>query len=75
MLIDKVQAASKLPLLVASDFERGANFRAAQHRLLSWNMAIERHGSEHWAYLQGNATGTESRALGVNWIFAPVLDM
>jgi hypothetical protein len=27
VLIDKVQAGSKLPLLVASDFERGANFR------------------------------------------------
>jgi beta-glucosidase-like glycosyl hydrolase/CubicO group peptidase (beta-lactamase class C family) len=75
VLIDKVQATSKLPLLVASDFERGANFRLRNTVSFPWNMAIGATGSEHWAYLQGKATGMESRALGVNWIFAPVLDI
>ena len=75
LLIDKVQAASKLPLLIASDFERGANFRLRNTVSFPWNMAIGASGSEHWAYLQGKATGMESRALGVNWIFAPVLDV
>ena len=74
-LIDKVQAASKLPLLIGSDFERGANFRLRNTVSFPWNMAIGAAGSEHWAYLQGKATGMESRALGVNWIFAPVLDV
>jgi beta-N-acetylhexosaminidase len=74
-LIDKVQAASKIPLLIASDFERGANFRLRNTVSFPWNMAIGASGSEHWAYLQGKATGMESRALGVNWIFAPVLDV
>jgi beta-N-acetylhexosaminidase len=75
VLIDKVQAASKLPLLVASDFERGTNFRLRNTVSFPWNMAIGASGSEHWAYVQGKATGRESRALGVNWIFAPVLDI
>jgi beta-N-acetylhexosaminidase len=75
VLIDKVQAASKLPLLIASDFERGASFRLRNTVSFPWNMAIGATGSEHWAYLQGKATGMESRALGVNWIFAPVLDI
>ena len=75
VLIDKVQAASKLPLLVASDFERGTNFRLRNTVSFPWNMAIGASGSEHWAYVQGKATGMESRALGVNWIFAPVLDI
>jgi len=75
VLIDKVQTASKLPLLVASDFERGANFRLRNTVSFPWNMAIGATGSEHWAYLQGKATALESRALGVNWIFAPVLDV
>jgi beta-N-acetylhexosaminidase len=74
-LIDKVQTASKLPLLIASDFERGANFRLRNTVSFPWNMAIGASGSEHWAYLQGKATGMESRALGVSWIFAPVLDV
>ncbi|MGH8678106.1 MAG: glycoside hydrolase family 3 N-terminal domain-containing protein, partial [Burkholderiales bacterium] len=60
---------------VASDFERGANFRLRNTVSFPWNMAIGATGSEHWAYLQGTATGVESRALGVNWIFAPVLDI
>lgn len=75
VLIDKVQAASKLPLLVASDFERGANFRLRNTVSFPWNMAVGATGSEHWAYLQGKATALEARALGVNWIFAPVLDV
>src|SRR5262245_10896713 len=74
-LIDKVQALSKLPLLIASDFERGANFRIRNTVSFPWNMAIGATGSEHWAYLQGKTTALESRALGVNWIFAPVLDV
>jgi beta-N-acetylhexosaminidase len=74
-LIDKVQALSKLPLLIASDFERGTNFRLRNTVSFPWNMAIGATGSEHWAYLQGKATALESRALGVNWIFAPVLDV
>ena len=75
LLIDKVQTISKLPLLVASDFERGANFRLRNTVSFPWNMAIGATGSEHWAYLQGKATAIESRAIGVNWIFAPVLDV
>jgi beta-N-acetylhexosaminidase len=75
VLIDKIQAASKLPLLIASDFERGANFRIRNTVSFPWNMAIGATGSEHWAYLQGKITGQEARAIGVNWIFAPVLDV
>lgn len=75
LLIDKVQAASKLPLLIASDFERGANFRLRNTVSFPWNMAIGATGAEHWAYLQGKATALESRAIGVNWILAPVLDV
>jgi beta-N-acetylhexosaminidase len=75
VLIDKVQAASKLPLLIASDFERGANFRIRNTVSFPWNMAIGATDSEDWAYLQGKITGQEARAIGVNWVFAPVLDV
>jgi beta-N-acetylhexosaminidase len=75
MLIDKVQALSKLPLLIASDFERGTNFRIRNTVSFPWNMAIGATGSDEWAYLQGKITGQEARAIGVNWIFAPVVDI
>src|SRR5439155_7431530 len=75
ILIDKMQSLSKLPLLIASDFERGANFRIRNTVSFPWNMAIGATGSEHWAEVQGRITAQEARAMGVDWIFAPVLDV
>lgn len=74
-LIDRAQTLSKLPLLIASDFERGASFRIRNTVSFPWNMAIGATGSESWAYLQGKVTAQEARALGVHWVFAPVLDV
>lgn len=74
-LIDRVQTMSKLPLLIASDFERGAGFRIRNTVSFPWNMAIGAAGSAQWAYLQGKVTAQESRALGVHWVLAPVLDV
>jgi beta-glucosidase-like glycosyl hydrolase/CubicO group peptidase (beta-lactamase class C family) len=38
-------------------------------------MALGAAGSEQFAYQQGLITARESRALGVHWIFAPVMDV
>ncbi len=38
-------------------------------------MALGATGSEQFAYQQGVVTARESRALGVHWIFAPVMDV
>ncbi|MEW5975575.1 MAG: glycoside hydrolase family 3 N-terminal domain-containing protein [Acidobacteriota bacterium] len=75
LLIEKLQKMSKMPLFIASDFERGASFRIRNTVSLPWNMAIGATGDEHFAYLQGQITAREARALGVNWVFAPVLDV
>jgi hypothetical protein len=74
-LIDRMQARAKLPLLIASDFERGANFRVRGTTSFPWNMAIGVTGSEDWAFRQGQITAQEAKSIGVNWIFAPVLDV
>jgi beta-glucosidase-like glycosyl hydrolase len=60
---------------VAADFERGLSFRIADTTSFPWTMAIGAAGSEQYAYQQGLVTGQESRALGVHWIFAPVVDV
>ena len=75
IVIEKLQASSKIPLLIGSDFERGANFRIHDTTSLPWNMAIGATQSEKWAYEQGKITAQQARALGVNWIFAPVVDV
>jgi beta-N-acetylhexosaminidase len=75
LLLNELQTASKLPLLVSADFERGASFRIADTTSFPWTMALGATGSEEFAYQQGLITGRESRALGVHWIFAPVMDV
>ncbi len=74
-LIDRMQSCAKIPLLIASDFERGASFRIRNTTSFPWNMAIGATGSESWAFVEGKITGQEARALGVRWILAPVLDV
>ena len=75
ILIKNLQTNSKIPLLIGSDFERGANFRIHGTTTLPWNMAIGATQSEQWAYKQGKITAQQAQALGVNWIFAPVVDV
>ncbi|HTY60936.1 MAG TPA: glycoside hydrolase family 3 N-terminal domain-containing protein [Acidobacteriota bacterium] len=75
VLLNDFQSISSLPLLVAGDFERGAAFRIADTTSFPWTMALGAADSEQLAYRQGFVTARESRALGVHWIFAPVMDV
>ena len=74
-LLNELQLASKLPLLVASDFERGASFRITDATSFPYAMGMGAAGSEDFAYQEGTITAREARALGVHWIYAPVLDV
>ncbi len=75
VLLNELQTLSKLPLLVAADFESGVSFRISDTTSFPWAMALGATGSEEFAYRQGLITAQESRALGVHWIFAPVMDV
>ncbi len=75
LLLNELQTLSRLPLLVSADFERGAAFRIADTTSFPWAMALGAAGSEALAYEQGRITAQEARALGVHWIFAPVVDV
>ncbi|MCY3756572.1 MAG: serine hydrolase [Acidobacteria bacterium] len=70
-----MQSQAPIPLLIGSDFERGAAFRIRNTLSLPWNMAVGATRSEQWAGRQGRITAREAQALGVNWIFAPVVDV
>jgi beta-N-acetylhexosaminidase len=75
ILLNELQSSSRLPLLVSADFERGISFRIADATSFPWTMAFGAAGSEEYSYNQGLITGQEARALGVHWIFAPVMDV
>ena len=73
--INKTQADSRLPLLVASDFERGASMRVAQTAAFPYLMAFGATRDIEAIRQLGAATAQEARALGVTWVFAPDADV
>jgi beta-N-acetylhexosaminidase len=75
VLLNDLQTAARFPLLVAADFERGAAFRISDTTSFPWTMAIGATGSERFAYQEGFITAQESRAMGIHWIYAPVMDV
>ena len=75
VLLNELQGISKLPLIVSADFERGVSFRIEDTTSFPWTMAIGATGSEEFAYQEGAITAREARALGVHWIYAPVVDV
>lgn len=74
-LARRLKAASETPLLISADFENGAGQRAKGATDLPTNMALGASGSEAFARRKGEITALEARALGVDWVFAPVLDL
>lgn len=74
-LVPRLQAASKVPLLLAGDFEGGVWFRLKGGTELGNNMLFGATRSEWLVEQAGRVTGEEARALGFHWVFAPVLDV
>ncbi|HEX4165590.1 MAG TPA: glycoside hydrolase family 3 N-terminal domain-containing protein [Bryobacteraceae bacterium] len=73
--INHMQHAAKTPLLVGSDFERGASMRVAQTARFPYLMAFGAAHDLNAIQQLGAATAREARALGVNWAFAPDADV
>jgi beta-glucosidase-like glycosyl hydrolase/CubicO group peptidase (beta-lactamase class C family) len=74
-LIPKVQAAAKVPLLLAGDFEGGVWWRLSGATELGNQMLVGATGSAALAEAMGRVTGEEAKALGFHFVFAPVLDV
>lgn len=73
--INRMQKLAKTPLLVASDFERGASMRVAGTANFPYQMAFGAAHDLQATKLLGAATAREARALGVQWVFAPDADV
>lgn len=70
-----LKAAAETPLLIASDYENGAGQWVKGATELPSNMAIGASGSEALAGRKGGIAALEAKALGVDWVFAPVVDL
>lgn len=86
--LNRLQSRALIPLLVTSDFENGGpgmrlNHSYAIPSLLAQGggtsfpptMAFGAAEDEALAFQYGRVTAEEARAVGVHWLFAPVLDV
>lgn len=71
----ELQERSRHRLLIASDLERGAGQQFQGATPLPPVAALASLGDETVARQAGNLTAREARALGVNWVYAPVADL
>ncbi|HEX2166797.1 MAG TPA: glycoside hydrolase family 3 N-terminal domain-containing protein, partial [Longimicrobiales bacterium] len=85
--LNQLQERSRLPLVFGADLEWGAGMRlwrptylpygmqSAGGTAFPFNMGIGATGDPHMAELAGRITAREARAVGIHWVFAPVVDI
>ncbi len=73
----QLQDWAATPLLMAADIEEGVGQRFAGATWFPPPMALSAMGEEGKAYAakMGEITAQEALALGINWLFAPVVDV
>ncbi|HYX54222.1 MAG TPA: glycoside hydrolase family 3 N-terminal domain-containing protein [Candidatus Limnocylindrales bacterium] len=72
---NQLQRDSKLPLLIAADFERGLGMRMSSVPIFPDAMAFGATGDPKNAERFGAIVAEESRAVGVQWDFWPTADV
>ncbi|HEX8184236.1 MAG TPA: glycoside hydrolase family 3 N-terminal domain-containing protein [Blastocatellia bacterium] len=75
LLINHMQEAAKIPLLITADFEGGVGLRYSGATRLPRAMAMGATANPETAYQAGRITAEEARAMGVNVNFYPVVDV
>jgi beta-N-acetylhexosaminidase len=75
LLTNRLQAVSRVPLLVASDLEAGMGMRFADTWYWPPAMAIGATGDPSLAEREGKQVALEAKTVGINWILAPVADV
>lgn len=72
---EQYRAATRIPLIFASDLENGCGSMIPGLTKLPFPMALGATRSEQLAYDYGKATALEAGLAGVNWTFSPVADL
>ena len=70
-----LQRAAPLPLLIAADLESGPAMRIRGGTAFPGNMALGASGREDDAEAVGRVIAQEGRAVGIQLVFAPVVDV
>lgn len=73
--VEYLQNKSRTPLLIASNLERGGSGIVKEGTEYASNMAVAATQDTHFAEMQAAICAREGSAVGVNWAFAPVIDI
>ena len=74
-LLNSLQAASSIPLLVAANCESGGNGACGDGTYIATGAQCDAAKTDDVPYRTGLVSGRESGPLGVNVIFAPIVDI
>ncbi len=74
-LLNRLQKAARLPLLMSTDFEGGPGQQFIGASEFPGNMALSAIGSESLAYEEGKVGAREGRAIGIHLTYSPVVDI
>ena len=69
------QNRSHIPLLIPSNLEAGGDGAATDGTSYGMQLACAAAGDKKYAYRLGKVACSEAAALGINWAFAPVVDI
>ena len=75
VLTNKLQSLTDIPLWITQDMEYGAAMRISGTTRFTPAMGVAATGDKRNAFIMGQVTAREAKALGVHQIFAPVLDV
>ncbi|MCM8709953.1 glycoside hydrolase family 3 protein [Clostridium sp. SYSU_GA19001] len=70
-----LQKYSKIPFLIAANMEAGMNQTCTTGTYVGTQMSIGATGNTKYASELGRIIGEEASRLGLNWAFAPVIDI
>lgn len=74
-LANRMQELADIPLLMSLDAETGIGMRFFDAANFPWAMAVAATGEPELARRMGVVTGREARAIGIQHVYAPVLDV
>lgn len=73
--VTRLQENAKFPLLISANLEAGLNQLSYEGLKIAPQMAVAATNDEGYAEKLANAIGEEASAFGINWAFAPVVDV
>ncbi len=74
-ITNEAQKLTKIPLFFSADYERGLRMQSRTGTPFTTNMGVAASGDVQAAFRQGKIICEEMRAVGANWLFAPVSDI